>query len=317
MDTKFKKNIVMQNNYICKFGPLQNKTNYTSYKNQYNENYSVGLALTFCDVFVVKLHPLTIAREFTNCNLKPVMINLVSEKYTDQNIETLEGVYDEILNMRTNFHCISKQNNNFPPKNEEVIYTPQVMVIRDELLNVSINNIFTVSFISITSKKSDYEILAYKDDNSDDDNNDDNNEESSIDTENSDNIINKTKNIKLILSVNTYLNFKNKLELIFQTAHFAGNKVIIFNDFGCIADELPVDDIINIFNSCILNYGHLFKQIVFAIYVRTPVEQFVYDTFLDKIFKPQDVINTDDNEEDKKQDELLANILLQQTKNTN
>ena len=37
----------------------------------------------------------------------------------------------------------------FPPKNEEVIYTPQVMVIRDELLNVAINNIFTVSFISI------------------------------------------------------------------------------------------------------------------------------------------------------------------------
>lgn len=315
MDTKFKKNIVMQNNYICKFGPLQNKTNYTSYKNQYNENYSVGIPLTFCDVFVVKLHPLIIAKEFTNCNLKPVMINLVSEKYTDQNIDTLEGVYDEILNMRTNFHCISKQNNNFPPKDDEVIYTPQVMVIRDELLNVAINNIFTVSFITITSKKNTYEILAYKEKDNGNSNNSDSESESSLETENSENIIDKTKNIKLIFSVNTYINFKNKIELIFQTAHFAGNNVIIFNDFGCIADELPIDDIINIFNSCILNYGHLFKQIVFAIFVRTPNEQLVYDTFLEKIFKPQDVINND-HEEDIEQDKLLANILLQQSKSS-
>jgi hypothetical protein len=302
MDTKFKKNIVMQNNYICKFGPLQNKTNYTSYKNQFNENYSVGVPLNFCDVFVVKLHPLTIAREFVNCNLKPVMVNLINDKYTDHNIENLEGVYDEILNMRTNFQCISRQNNNFPPREEEVIYTPQVMVIRDEMLNIAINNIFTVSFITASLKKSDYEILAYKE-------NDDSDSDSSSNTENSEEDI---KNIKLIFSVETYLIFKNKLELIFQTAHFAGNNVIIFNDFGCLIDELPVDDIVDIFNSCILKYGHLFKQIIFAIFVRTPIEQTIHDKFLEGIFKPQDVLNNE-NEEDKQQDELLANILIQQT----
>lgn len=302
MDTKYKKNIIMQNNYICKFGPLQNKTVYTSYRNQFNENYSVGIPLNFCDVFVVKLHPLTIAREFFNCNLKPVLINLVTEKYTDHNIENLEGVYDEILNMRTNFQCISKQNNNFPPKEDEVIYTPQVMVIRDEFLNVAINNIFTVSFITVTSKKSDYSILAYKEKEDEDS---DSSTTSSSNSENSNN-----KNIKLIFSVDTYLIFKNKVELIFQTAHFAGNNVIIFNDYGCIFDELPIDDVINIFNSCIFKYGHLFKQIVFAIFVRTPVEQLIHDQFLEKLFKPQDVIN---NDEDNKQDELLANILIQQT----
>ena len=303
MDTKLKKSIVMQNNYICKFGPLQNKTNYTSYKNLFNEEYSVGTPLSFCDVFVLKIHPLTIAREFVNCKLNPVIVNLVGEKYTEHNIENLEGVYDEILNLRTNFQCISRQNNNFPPKENEVIYTPQVMVIRDELLNVALNSIFTVSFLTVTSKKSDYEILAYKEKSDD--------ESSDSDSESTENSEDKD-NINTIFSVDTYLNFKNKLELVFQTAHFAGNNVLIFNDFGCIADELPIDDLIDIFNSCILKYGHLFKQIVFAIYVRTPLEQIVHDKFLEKIFKPQDVLNNE-NEEDKKQDELLANILIQQT----
>ncbi len=306
MDTKFKKSTVMQNNYICKFGPLQNKTNYTSYKNQFNDNYSVGVPLAFCDVFVIKLHPLTIAREFVSCGLKPVYVNLVNENYTDHNIENLEGVYDEIANLRTNFQCISRLNNNFPPKEEEVIYTPQVMIIRDEMLNISLNNIFTLSFITVGMKKSDYEILAYKE------NDGNSSSESSDDDDSSENSEKEIKNVKLIFSVDTYLILKNKIELIFQTAHFAGNNVIIFNDFGCIIDELPVDDIIDIFNSCILKYGHLFKQIVFAIFVRTQNDQNIHDKFLEQIFKPQDVLNNE-NEEDKQQDELLANILIQQT----
>lgn len=298
MDTKFKKNIVMQNNYICKFGPLQNKTNYTSYKNHLNEDYSVGIPLNFTDVFILKMHPLIIARECSNCKLNPVLVNLVNERYTEHNIENLDGVYDEILNMRTNFQCISRQNNNFPPKEGEVIYTPQVMVIRDEMLNVSLNNLFTVSFITAISKKSDYQILAFKEK--------DNSESSSSEKSDDD------KNIRTIFSVDTYISFKNKVELIFQTAHFAGNNVIIFNDFGCLIDELPVDNVIDIFNSCILKYGHLFKQIIFAIFVRTPIEQALHDKFFERIFKPQDVLNNE-NEEDKKQDELFANILLQQT----
>lgn len=290
MDTKFKKNIVMQNNYICKFGYLQNKTTYTSVKNQLNEEYNVGIPMKFCDVYVLKIHPLIIAQEFVNCNSNPALVNVVNEKYTDTNIENLEGVYDEILNLRTNFQCISRQNNNFPPKENEVIYTPQVLVIRDEQLNYT-QKIFKVSFITITSKQEDYHILQYREGND-------------SDSENS----SEKMDLVRVMSAETYLLIKSKLELIFQTAHYAGNQVVIFSDFGCLYDNLPIDDFIDVMNSCILKYGHLFKEIIFAIPVRTPKEQILYEKFMQNMIKPQNI--GEDNEEDKQQDKLLANIIL-------
>ena len=303
MDTKFKKNIVLQNNYICKAGYLQNKTNYNSYKNNFNNDYNVGIPVKFCDVFILKIHPLTIAKEFHNCNLNPVVVNLVTEKYSEHNIDNLEGVYDELLNLRTNFQCISKQNNNFPPKENEVIYTPQVMVIRDETLNLIQNysNIFKVSFITLLSKPESYKILQYYESKD--------NSENSEDSDESDTESDKNKEIKNILSAETYLHYKSRIELILQTAHYANNQVIIFNDFGCLTDKIPVDDFVEIFNSCILKYGHLFNQIVFAINVRTPAEQLFYENILNNIIKPQEIIKQD-SPEDQEQDKLLANIII-------
>jgi hypothetical protein len=303
MDTKFKKSIVMQNNYICKFGYLQNKTTYTSVKNHFNEEYNVGIPIKFCDVYILKIHPLIIAKQFFNCNLNPVIINVVNEKYTDHNIENLEGVYDEILNLRTNFQTISRQNNNFPPKENEVIYTPQVIVMRDEMLNQT-QNFFKVSFITITSKLEECQILSYNETETD------SNTDSNTDTDNEKSQL-EVKNVR-IFSAETYLLFKTKIEVIFQTAHYAGNQVVIFNDFGCIQDNLPVDDFIDIMNSCILKYGHLFKEIIFAIPVRTPKEQLLYEQFMEKMIKPQNII-CEDNEDDKQQDQLLANIIMHQT----
>ncbi len=296
MDTKLKKNIVMQNNYICKFGPLQNKSNYTSVKNVYNDDYTVGIPLNFCDVYVLKIHPLIIAKEFCACNLNPAIINIVNDKYSDNNIENLEGVYDEILNLRTNFQCISRQNNNFPPKENEVIYTPQVIVLRDEQLNPQMN-IYKVSFITINSNIDKLKILEFTED-------DDNISEISNSSD-----IGKVK-ITRILSVKTYVFLKQKLELIFQTAHFAGNQVLILNDLGIVKDKLPYEDIVELLNSCILKYGHLFKEIVFALNSRTNEEQTFYDYLINKIVIPQNIINKDDDEEDKEQDKILANIIM-------
>lgn len=299
MDTKLKKNIVMQNNYICKFGPLQNKSNYTSVKNIYNEEYNVGLPLNFCDVYVLKIHPLIIAKEFCSCNLNPAIINIVNDKYSDNNIENLEGVYDEILNLRTNFQCISRQNNNFPPKENEIIYTPQVIVLRDEQLNAN-NNIFKVSFITINSNIDKIKILEYTED-------DDNTSEISNSSD-----IGKIK-ITKILSVKTYIYLKQKIELIFQTAHFAGNQVLILNDLGIVRDKIPYEDIIEILNNSILKYGHLFKEIVFALNSRTNEEQAFYDYIMKNLVIPQNIINKDDEEENKEQDKLLANIIMNTT----
>ena len=279
MDIKLKKSIIMQNNYVCKFGALQNKTNYTSYKNfyKYKEDYNSGIPIDFCDVYVIKMHPLIIAKEIVNHGLNPAIVNLVSDKYGDSNLDSAEGVYDEILNLRSNYQTISKQNNNFPAKENESFYSPQVMIIRDELLNAA-KNIFNVSFITIT-RVDKYEF-----------------------------ILDKKSEPEKIFTVNTYIKLKLKIELIFQTAHTAKNPVIIFSDFGCLKDDLPVKQLVDIFNSCILDYGHCFKQIIFSLNVRTPQEQIIYNTFLEHILKPQDIINKD-LEQDLEQDELLANII--------
>jgi hypothetical protein len=197
-------------------------------------------------------------------------------------------MYDEILNLRSNFQCISKHNNNFPIKSNEVYYTKEVLIIRDEQLNAitDFNNMFIIPFITILSNNENYTYLAYKYNNSDNDSNDD----SDTDTD---------KNIKKTFTLKTYSHFKEKIELIFQTAHKAENDIIIFNDFGCLIDELPINDIIDIFNLCILKYGHLFKQIIFALNVYTQKGEEIFNIFNNKILKPQDIVldnNTEDEE---------------------
>ena len=119
--------------------------------------------------------------------------------------------------------------------------------------------------------------------------------------------------ITKILSVKTYIYLKQKIELIFQTAHFAGNQVLILNDLGIVRDKIPYEDIIEILNNSILKYGHLFKEIVFALNSRTNEEQAFYDYIMKNLVIPQNIINKDDEEENKEQDKLLANIIMNTT----
>ncbi len=270
MDNKSKKDIIMYNNYVCKYGFLINKTDYKTYRNMYMDEYNCGRPNTFCDVYVFKLHPLIIAKEYTKNNTKPTLVNIISEKFKDENIDNVNEVYDEKLNLRSNFITITKHNNDLIRENES-LYTPNVIIMRDENLNI-INEYFTVSFITL------------------------------LGIDNYDYVY--TKNKKKLFNTNTYIKIKQLIELIFQTAHVSGSRVIIFGDIGCSKYKLPCDQIIDIINFCILKYGHLYKNICFCHDVKTPEENIIYNMFLENIIKPQNLASDIDE-----QDELLLNII--------
>lgn len=273
MDNKSKKDIIMYNNYVCKYGFLINKTDYKTYKNIYTDSYKCGTASTFSDVYVFKLHPLIIAKEYIKNNMKPVIVNIIGEQFKDENINNVNEVYDEMLNLRSNFITITKHNNDSIRENE-ALYTPNVIIMRDENLNI-INDYFTVSFITLLGIDN-YEFVYTKQKN----------------------------NKKKLFNMETYIKIKSSLELIFQTAHVSGSQVLIFGNLGCSKHKLPCDQLIDIINFCILKYGHLYKQICFCHDVKTPEENIIYNMFLENIIKPQNLVEDIDE-----QDELLLNII--------
>lgn len=277
MDSKNRKNITQQNNYICKFGPLKNMTNYECCKNVYNDNYDLGdpeLYDNFADVYVLKVNTVDISRELVMHNLKPVVINLVNEHFTGGNIDSLEGVYDEDLNLRTNFTIIAKMNNNYPPKKNDVIFTKEVIVLRDDKLNVNqLNNCFKISIITCSTHRK----------------------------------YNLDKNDESKLALDEYINLKQKIETIMQTAHLGGNDAVIFRDFGCLEDGLPINDLVEIYNSTILKYGQLFKNIIFCIPIKTSKDIPIFNYFLKEIIKPQELVN--ENDLDSEQEELINQMV--------
>ncbi len=297
MDSRYKKQYISQNTYLCKFGLLKNKTNYTCIKNNYQEDYQVGFPYNFTDVFVIKIPAINIAKEFINSGCNPVIATNVTEYFKDNNIDNLEGIFDDLTLIRTNYNNIMKMNNNYLPLNDhETLYTPGVIVLRDENLNLYNNEFFKIAMITNTIKIKEIEV---------------------------------TNNNNLTLS--TYLKLKMKIENIFQTAHSAGHDVLILNDFNCteymrysnyinslskkdehktINDNLqnfPVRDIIDIYNLCILKYGHLFKSIVFSFMIQNPKNIACHTIFLNKIIKPQ-FLNVQ-KEEDVLQKEVLKQIM--------
>lgn len=277
MDVKNKKQYISQNTWLCKFGNLKNLTNYQVAKNTYRESYETDNHLDnggFCNVYVIKSHCLSIAHDLvakSNNKIKPAILNIVSEKFENSGIDNLEGVLDDQLHMKTNFTSVAKMNSCHPPKQNEVIYNPFITVVRDESMNINPQNIFIVSVITITSLK-EYKVLESED--------------------------------GPVMTVESYISTKMKIESVFQTAHLGGHGVLILNDFGCTRDSIPIGDLVDIYNSCILKYGHLFQDIIFAFPIKDTKDIASFAYFLKQIIKPQELCQNEEQEEA----QLLAEI---------
>jgi len=278
MDPRYKKTILSQNTYMCKFGQLKDKSNYGCIKNHYQENYDVGIAYNFCDVYILKVPAIDIAYEFIKMGLSPVIVTNITNDFKDNNVENLDGVYDVMTLIRTNYNLIMKMNGNFLPVHDnEILYNPEVIILRDENLNFYQNEINKISIISNNLNKKDYQFGKKR------------------------------------FSFESYIKLKIKLETIFQTAHLSGHDVLILNDFGIGSNLFPIKEIIDLYNLCILKYGHLFKYIIFPFTIKDSRDIASHAVFLKDIIKPQEILDIHDDNND----ELIniqAQILLEDMK---
>ena len=251
MDKNTRKNIVGQNIFLCKYGSLKSLSFSKSIKNFHEPNFNINMTTNFADVYVKSMHTIEMAREFLKHNLNPVIVTTVTKDFDGTNIENSTGMTDPLINVRTTFHSTLTANSLYPLKGSEVIYNKMLHVIRDNIMNI--NDFVTVSLIVASSK----------------------------------NIPKKQKTLKYT----EYLELREIIETVFQTAISGGNDVLILDDFGCKTTGIPENDIIDIFNIMILKYGYCFKFIVIAINLTDQTDFKKYALFDKEIIKPQNIGN--------------------------
>jgi len=118
----------------------------------------------------------------------------------------------------------------YPLKLNEIVFTSNVKILKDENYN-KINK----SFIK------EFDMLA----------------------------VAAIKNPKLINNKFSYEDRNityRKIESIFKFAILYNYEIIILGALGCGAYHNPVEEIIEIFNECIIKYGNNFKKIIFSVY---------------------------------------------------
>jgi len=86
------------------------------------------------------------------------------------------------------------------------------------------------------------------------------------------------------------------IENVFQIAIGLNHQVLILTPFGHEEDNNPIEDIIKIYNFCIMKYGHKLKSIIIAIPPYYPKNLFTM--YSQNIIKPNELVQEVDNKYD-------------------
>jgi len=160
--------------------------------------------------------------------LNPVTLNMADNNFPGGQVYLGSGAQEESLFRRTNyFQTLNLETNFYPLKNEELIYSPQVTIIKDKNGN-DLQQYYNLSFIACPGiKKPNLE------------NNQFNN------------------NDKML--------FINKIKNILNTAYIHNHDSIVLSALGCGAWECPPEEVALLFKETITEYKNAFKCIIFAI----------------------------------------------------
>lgn len=275
---KTKQYLINQNISQSKFGKYAQCITGPCIKNQYNSTFNIGQIDSICEVDVLNFHVIDIVEDYCshgfNAGLKdnwinPVALCTVGHEFIASNFTKAENIRDEYYVLRTNLNIITRNNNPFPIKHSECTYNRFVTVIRNEKLEPiqDMNNIYRFGLI-IASPIYKPTLLS--------------------DSE---------------MSSTDFLQTLATIESVFQTAIAGGHNVLLLTPFGNTEDEVPPEDIVEIYNMCIFKYGHRFKKIIIGVPLWCG--EFLFDLFNKNIIRPQDIveqeINQDNqNREDKK-----------------
>ena len=257
---KTKQTLINQNIAQSKFGMYSQCHSGPCVKNRFNQNFNIGEITNICDVDVVNLHPVDAISNYClfgfNQPLKegyinPVAVCSVGEDFVASNFPQSEGIRDDTFNIRTNFNIITRTVNHFPIKESECVYTRFITVIRDQKL------------IAITDQQYLYRFALI-----------------SAMPINKPKLLDKNKMIS-----EDFLRLMSTIETIFQTAIAGNHNVLVLSAFGNTEDDVPQEDIVKIYNSCIFKYGHRFIKIIIAIPIWYGT--YIFNIFNDNITRPQ------------------------------
>ena len=185
---------------------------------------------------------------------------------------------DDIINILTNFCVCPYKNGVFPLKEKQCAYTPLVTVIRPK--NPKIGPAFLpwamlyrTALISAAPIKQD-------------------------------------KIIKKFSSKDFMATLEN-IECAFQCAIGNNHQVLILTPFGSKEDNNPDNDIIKIFNYCIMKYSHKFKNITIAI--PPHLEKELFETYTEEIINPVNLTKIIDDKYEAIENEKRMKERLQST----
>lgn len=254
-----KKIIMNQNMAQSKFGVYKDCLTGRAEKCQYSNNFNLGPPEIICNVYVIKGHPLDIVENFCAKGMNagiinginPVLLCVVGNEFSGANIQSSEDMRDEIFNLRTTFNNSFSQNNPYPLKNNECVYNRSITVIRRATMEPIIPKDL-YRFGLITSSP----------------------------------IFKPQLNNGKMKAVD-FLNMASNIETIFQTAIRASHNLIILTPFGHTEDEVPQEDIVQIYNSCIFKYSHHFKYIIIGIHAENGIQ--LFNLFNENIIRPQEL----------------------------
>lgn len=285
LNDRMKKSLINQTISCSKVGPYKDIPRYKPIVFQFIQNFDAGVPNNICNVKIMNEHILDVAELYaekginfsTGNNMNPVILNVVGREFSGSNLENCEEMRDHLINLRTTFNNSLGVDNYFPMKEEESVYMKLIMIIRTKNVSGILN--FTQCYR--TSMITTAPIMTTK-----------------LFPDNR-------------MYIEDYIKTCTIIESVFQLAICKNHKVLILPPFGHEDDNNPVDDIIKIYNYCILKYGHYFNEIVIGVPKYYPKTVFI--NYEKNIVKPQLIVSEIDKLYEK--EELKNKLMSKSFKN--
>lgn len=273
MDQTLRRSIMNQTIYQSAYGLFKEIPLCKTITHTYLSKFNPEMPDNICDVEVIYEHSLDIAEKYAekglqiskNNGLNPVVLNIVGTNFAGSNIESFENIKDELLFMRTNLSRVFMNTNIYPMKESMCAYDKMITVIRPKAMAhtaqfLANTNIFRVGVITVSPIK-----------------------------------VTKLLNGNRMCS-SDFVKTNIIIQTIFQLAIAKEHKVLILQPFGHEEENNPMEDIVKIYNYCILKFGHLFQKIIISI--PHHYKEDVFNFYKSKILIPNLLVNEVDHKYD-------------------
>jgi hypothetical protein len=249
------------NKYLCSYKQLKNIPIFPPRKCKYNSDLKISQNLNLPTVQIVNSSCISMAHNFIQMNdktINPVVVSTINRDFSSENALTLENINDKDFMLRSNFYKIIEKYNSFPLCEGDVLHIKNLFFFRDAHYQVN-NGSFGISTIVAS-------------------------------------FIDKPELIDDNMTTDNYFDVLQTVEAIFQCASIAGHNILILNDVGVKYYDIPVSDIVEILNICILRYSAYFKFIIIAFPVSNSTDRQNLAVMQNDIIKTQNILCEDNDQ---------------------